>query len=214
MVLDHPTADLGPFVAVWWAAHAKRGSRRAYFTVETENEVEPPLPGGFDREKLYCRRSLGPIQSVSCPLPIRLAHDEWQQHLALSMATTDDDSPGSAEYLAWYVAGQRRRVEQRTARVWGAFDGGRLVGHVALHERDGEARFQMVATHADYRRRGICSSLMARAVASFRTRCPTGAAYIVAKAGSGPDRLYEDLGFSRISTLWETSAPTETLLSR
>lgn len=89
----------------------------------------------------------------------------------------------------------RRMVEQDRGRWYGAFHDNRLVGDLGLFSFDGLARFQLVETHPDHRRKGICRNLMYFAANDFLLTGEAEEMIVVAEEDSMESKIYQSLGF-------------------
>lgn len=87
--------------------------------------------------------------------------------------------------------------------IFGAFDGGRLVGitsmHFLRHMKGSEARIEDVVVDTEYRRRGICRALIMRAesmVPRFSQMLAPWPIYkITLAANPNAEEVYKKLGF-------------------
>lgn len=89
----------------------------------------------------------------------------------------------------------RRMVEQDRGRWYGAFHDNRLVGDLGLFSFDGTARFQLVESHPDHRRKGICRNLMYFAANDFLLTGDAEELIVVAEEDSMESKIYQSLGF-------------------
>ena len=81
--------------------------------------------------------------------------------------------------------------------LWfGAFLKGRLVGDLGLFHGDQFGRFQLVSTHPDYRRRGVCSTLLYHAGTLALKAMPIKTLVISADDGYFAKDIYALLGFA------------------
>ena len=95
------------------------------------------------------------------------------------------------------------RTRQRKAQIakglgqwFGAFDGDTLAGDMGIFHDDTLIRYQQVQTHPAYRRRGVCSALLAHALDWAQNRAPKATPVIVALADGDAGRLYRRAGFA------------------
>lgn len=89
----------------------------------------------------------------------------------------------------------RRMVEQDRGRWYGAFHDNRLVGDLGLFSFEGTARFQLVETHPDHRRRGVCRNLVYFAANDFLLTGDAEELILVAEEHSVESKIYQSLGF-------------------
>jgi GNAT superfamily N-acetyltransferase len=136
--------------------------------------------------------------------PIATEH-EWAAVRGL-MALDELDPDAAADvagwqnqFLDWRLGMYRARVQDGEGALFGAWDGGALIGVVGLmwSEALRLARYQCVLTHPTYRRQGICGRLLAQAHGHLAPRgWPT---IIVSDHASTQERLYTRLGFEPVS---------------
>lgn len=94
-----------------------------------------------------------------------------------------------------------RLMIKKNKGVWlGAFSEGRLVGDLGIFAEDGLARFQSVGTHPDFRRQGVCTSLIYQAARFAIEKMNVHQLVIVADPHYHAAALYESLGFKTIQT--------------
>ena len=78
---------------------------------------------------------------------------------------------------------------------FGAFLGSKLVGDLGLFVENGIGRFQNVTTHPDFRRRGICGTLV-HAVATYAlSNMGAKTLVMVADEAYHAAKIYESVGF-------------------
>ncbi len=124
----------------------------------------------------------------------------WQQGINLQMI--DPPSFCTLEEHRRYMT---RRVDRFRAMMqadvgswFGAFDGDRLVAQMGLYCDNNLARFQDVATHPDYRRRGICSTLLQHAANWAKTERRVEQLVIMVDPDFDALRIYETAGFKAV----------------
>lgn len=127
---------------------------------------------------------------------------DWEQGIQNQIATRAE---GFA--LASYTVFKRAQMARYRAMAraglgaWmGAFVGERLVGDLGIFAQDGVARFQSVGTHPDFRRRGVCATLVHAAAGFARSTLGARELVIVAEAHGGAGRIYRALGFRQTET--------------
>lgn len=106
----------------------------------------------------------------------------------------------------WYLKNQDQRsfvenslrdwrdlCERGLGRRYGAFLSGRVIGDCGYFVVDGTCRFNSVATHPEFRRRGVCSTLVYETgVQSLQT---ADRMIVVAASESEAGKVYRALGF-------------------
>ncbi|NNF05463.1 MAG: GNAT family N-acetyltransferase [Candidatus Eisenbacteria bacterium] len=80
---------------------------------------------------------------------------------------------------------------------WGAFVDDRLVGELGVYQENGLGRFQSVATHPDFRRRGVCGRLVYE-VSSRTLADGSDTLVIVADVDFHAAKIYESVGFNEV----------------
>lgn len=88
----------------------------------------------------------------------------------------------------------REMTDAGLGKRYGAFVEGRLVADLGIYRSGSLGRFNDVSTHRDFRRQGICSTLVHRA---SKTAFAEGVSrlVLVADQGSQAERIYRSLGF-------------------
>ena len=99
-----------------------------------------------------------------------------------------------------YAAGKIRMYRKLLAEgrgLWfGAFIDGRLAGDLGLFVFEGVGRFQTVGTHPDFRRRGVCGTLVYEAALQGLREMGAETLVMVADAQGHAAAIYESVGFA------------------
>jgi ribosomal protein S18 acetylase RimI-like enzyme len=165
--------------------------------------LEPFLAAGFILEEnaVLTAAELVPPPRWNDEVSIRpLSTDaEWAQALENQI-----DCHGGEFVLAEYRPFKARQMERYrrlagTGRgAWfGAFAGDRLVADLGVFVDGGLARYQAVETHPDFRRRGICGTLVYEAARYARAELGAQTLVITADEHYHAGAIYESLGFRR-----------------
>lgn len=94
----------------------------------------------------------------------------------------------------------RRMSEDGFGHWFGAFLGSQLVADLGIY-RDGRVgRFQMVETHPDFRRQGICGALVHQASNYALHEMGLETLVLVADPDDHPSRIYASVGFKKTET--------------
>ncbi|WP_328993988.1 GNAT family N-acetyltransferase [Kribbella sp. NBC_01245] len=126
-----------------------------------------------------------------------VSDDDWDRHLALSLAVHRMDVAGYEEFAAARNATYRKLVEHGRGAWFGAFEGAELVSALGLVSDGGEvARFQHVQTHESARGRGLASTLVHHASEYGLTELGAKTLVMVADPEYLAIRIYRALGFS------------------
>lgn len=136
--------------------------------------------------------------------------DDWEWEAALQCANLCREhghSEGSyIAYLRPKMARYRAMVQAGLGAWFGAFIDEELVAHLGLFVMEGIGRFQSVATHPRFRRRGLCGTLVHYAANYGRTHFGAQRLVMVADAHYHAARIYESVGFMpterRVSLTW------------
>lgn len=163
--------------------------------------VEPFLEAGFilNEHVVLTAEAVSPPPHPSGEVAIRpLATDaDWMQALENQVACHAAKFPG-AEYRRFKARQMEeyRRMAEAGLGAWlGAFLEGRLVADLGVFA-DGEvARFQAVETHPDFRRRGICGTLVYAGAQHALSALGARRLVMVADEHYHAARIYESLGF-------------------
>ncbi|MGE0527479.1 MAG: GNAT family N-acetyltransferase [Bdellovibrionales bacterium] len=89
----------------------------------------------------------------------------------------------------------RRMCEASLGYWYGAFLDGRLVGDLGIFVRDGIARYQSVGTHPDFRRQGVCGTLVWKSALHVQENKYVQTLVMVADEKYHAARIYESVGF-------------------
>jgi RimJ/RimL family protein N-acetyltransferase len=95
------------------------------------------------------------------PLDMEL---DWEDIIACNIACDPEEIAGAPDYIA-FKEGLRRAwrawVQSGDGLWWGAFIDDRLVGQAGMvHCPNNRGRYQSVETHPEFRRLGVCTSLV------------------------------------------------------
>lgn len=150
----------------------------------------------------------------SASVTVRRLHTDgdWRQEMLLRLEEGAEEGSlplHHAEFVERRTAEAARLVEAGTAQYFGAFHAGRLCSVVGIASDGwGVARFQNVATRADYRRQGLASQLVRVAGAFGVASMGARRLVIVADHGGPAARLYRSLGFSPVEAQLGLSVST------
>lgn len=124
--------------------------------------------------------------------------DDWEQATKLQGVTGVEQGHDAAGYLPYIKTRMKtcRRLTEEGLGIWfGAFSGDELVGDLGIYSNEQTARFQAVEIRKDYRRRGICASMVTAGVEWARARYPVVTPVIIADKESAAGRIYRRCGF-------------------
>lgn len=128
---------------------------------------------------------------------------DWEMALE-NQVVNRDDSFEEGPYRAFktmQLANYRAMQDAGLGHWFGAFIGPRLVADMGIFHGDGVSRFQLVGTHPDFRRRGICAALVHHVSQQAVAQHPDNQLVIIAEAGEAAERIYRSLGFESVEIL-------------
>jgi ribosomal protein S18 acetylase RimI-like enzyme len=161
-------------------AFAERGLQPNTAAVLTANRVyEPPY---VNREAVYRRL---------------ISDDDWRQSVDLELRADEDRGDATSHAFVEAKAATNRQLSEAGHGGWfGAFLDGRLVAQMGLFRASSAlARFQSVETDPEFRRRGLCGSLV-HAVAGFGYDALGATTLVmVADPADVAIRIYRSVGF-------------------
>jgi len=185
------------------AGHVAWGIDSVDGTIGAEDEL---AAAGFELSRdivLTATALRSPALDVDAELRPLAGDEEWRQALALRIACLPDDEHHSEPFVRAHLAGARALCERGSATWFGAFEGGTLRAALGVvSDGDGLARFQMVETHPDARRRGLASALVHRA-GSAALDAGAETLVIVADPAYHAIDLYRAVGFEDRETTVE-----------
>ena len=178
-----------------------------------QNDYQEFLDAGFEFEPslVLAAKQLKSPPHLNKDIRIQkmTADRDWDDVIALQMRCADP------KYLADYAAHERfkraqfaeyRKLSEAGRGFWfGAYLGSVLVADLGIFYEGKIGRYQVVETHPDYRKKGICGSLVYEAgTTAFKE---FGVTELVMEAD--PDyhaaRIYESVGFLPGSTTYSLS---------
>ncbi|HET7513556.1 MAG TPA: GNAT family N-acetyltransferase [Gaiella sp.] len=184
-------------------ADAFPGARHVAWGIDTVDgtigaEVEL-LEAGFEatRDTVLAATALrAPDRAVEAALRPLSGDDDWRRLLELRIACLPDDEHYSEPFVRAHVTGSRALCDRGLATWFGAFDRGTLRAALGIvTDGGGLARFQMVETHPDARRRGLARALLHRA-GSAALDAGAETLVIVADPAYHAIDLYRSVGFA------------------
>jgi len=190
------------------ADHVAWGIDSVDGTIGAEDELER---AGFElsRDTVLTATALRrPGRDVEAELRPLAGDEDWQQALGLRLACLPDDERHTEPFVRAHLAGSRALCERGVATWFGAFEEGTLRAALGIVSVEGDlARFQMVETHPEARRRGLATALLHRAgTAALAAGAST--LVIVADPGYHAIEAYRAVGFvDRESTAEVTRRP-------
>lgn len=169
-------------------------------------EIGAFLEAGFTVETsvVMTARSVNPPPKLNTNCVIRTleANADWAEWLEMEMAlnaaqpeSERESADGYRVYQERKAAEYRRMVEAGWGHWFGAYLDGRLAASLGLFVRDGVGRFQEVGTHPDFRRRGLCGTLVHHVALEGLQRMGAKVLVMVADPDDVAAAIYESVGF-------------------
>lgn len=165
--------------------------------------VEPFLAGGFRLEEnaVLTAEALFPPPHCNTEIEIRplSSNAEWAEAVDVHVAVSAEEFSGSGirPFKALQLARYRRMAEAGRGVWMGAFLDGRMVAGLGVFTEGRLARFQQVGTHPDFRRRGICGTLVYESARYASSTLGAERLVMLADEHYHAGRIYEALGFRR-----------------
>lgn len=157
------------------------------------------LAAGFEvsrHEVLACERIVRPDRLNSAwQYRPACSRQDWNSVIETALLVNRDEAGFDRAFLERKFRAIRRVVLAGQGSWWGAWDGKINIAHMGLFWKDGLIRFQDVATHPEYRRQGLCRSLLYTACQtsqdSYGTSC-----FVIMPEDAAVSRIYLTVGFS------------------
>ncbi len=156
-----------------------------------------------DRGDVLTARAVRPPPRPNRDAVVRemASEGDWAAVERLQVATSMASfGPECESWARRMVAHQRRLVEAGRGRWLGAFASGdrdaRLVADLGIFVADGVGRFQAVETDPDFRRRGVCGTLVHRAAEVALAELGAHVLVMMADPDYHAARIYESVGFA------------------
>lgn len=162
--------------------------------------------GGFGvlRNKVLATGEIKKPTKIRSDLVVRSLESEsdWLQYLDVHL---DKEWPYGEEsqqrdFLNDEISDFKKIIDLGKGKRFGAFQGTRLVGDLGVFWKDGHVRFNNVATHPEYRRQGVCTTLV-YSVSSELLRDGFKKLVMEADQDYHAAKIYENLGFKHVETV-------------
>jgi N-acetylglutamate synthase-like GNAT family acetyltransferase len=130
-----------------------------------------------------------------------LTTEDWEQAVQLRIECNDDHEPeGYKIYVKRKMLEYQRMTEAGLGNWWGAFLDGKMVSSLGLFLEHGVGRFQSVETHANYRRQGLCGTLVYTAAKHALEHHKPNVLVMCADPEYHAAKIYESVGFKPTET--------------
>jgi len=122
---------------------------------------------------------------------------EWQQAINNQIACRepDHDIESYTQFKIDQMLRYRKMTKAGVGHWFGAFLGDKMVADLGIFQVDNRARFQSVVTHPDYRRLGICGTLVYKSSRYAFEKMNVKTLVMIADEEYHAARIYESVGF-------------------
>lgn len=164
-------------------------------------EVQPFIDAGFQlvQSVILTTQQVNAPRKYNHEVVVRALVEDWEWEQALQNQVDCRPPEHSLEgYLPFKKAKMARYREMQRSGLgdwFGAFLGDRLVADLGLFCIDGIGRFQSVETAPEFRRQGICGTLVYQAALHGFERLGAKTLVMVADEHYHAARIYESVGF-------------------
>lgn len=167
-----------------------------------EGSADLFVKDGFVLEKsiVMIAREIKIPPKINNELVIRpiLSESDWGMVLenhVLCRADHFDEAP-YRKFALKRIDNYRLMIKAKKGFWMGAFLGDVLVGELGIYSENGLGRFQTVGTHPDYRRLGVCSTLVYQTLIFARENLCVSQFVMVADPEYHAAKIYESVGFT------------------
>lgn len=169
-------------------------------------EIQPFIVDGFslERSSVMVADNIVLPPKLNSELVVRpiLTEEDWgailENHVACR-AEHFDEKP-YRKFAARKISDYRLMIKKNKGLWMGAFLGNKLVGDLGLFVENGLGRFQNVGTHPDFRRQGVCSTLLYQTAIMALQKMNVNKLVIVADPLYHAIKIYESVGFKTTET--------------
>ncbi len=168
------------------AAFARRGMETEAAAVMTATSVNPP-----------------PLPNTAATYRLLSSDDDWAQSVRLRVRCEEDglEPQEQQRYAAARVASNRQLGQVGHGGWFGAFLDGELVSQLGLYTASpGVARYQTVETAPEFRRRGLCGTLVHHVGTYGFERLQARTLVMVADPHDAAINVYRSVGFQEAET--------------
>ncbi|MGE0764541.1 MAG: GNAT family N-acetyltransferase [Bdellovibrionales bacterium] len=156
---------------------------------------------GLEDKAVLSAQSVVRPQKFNRDLEVRplSTQKEWQQMWRLQVDCAHDNLP-KVEWEKFYLSQGLRyqaMVKAGLGQWYGGFLNGKLVAGLGIFHREGVGRFQIVCTHPEFRRQGLCGTLVYRSAQHAIEQMEVRDLVMCADPGYYAIKVYESVGFKR-----------------
>lgn len=169
-------------------------------------EIEQFLSDGFEIERsavMSASHIIRPAKMLTNLLIRPIASEaEWEQVIDNQVFARDQKFTEGPyrKFTIKKMNNYKKMIEEKKGLWMGAFFNGKLVGDLGIFYESGLARFQAVVTHPDFRRLGVCSTLLYKTCQYAGEHFRVSEFVIVADPDYHAAAVYESLGFKTCET--------------
>lgn len=170
-------------------------------SLASESEIENFKQAGFhlDRAKVLSTSQVNAPPKMNGQIQVRALQtdSEWEEaiHLQVECREPQYDRNTHEVFKRRQFLDYKKMHDQGLGHRYGAFLNGQLVGELGIFHENGIARFQNVCTHPEFRRQGICGTLVYQAAKQALTKFPIQTLVMEADADYHAASIYESVGF-------------------
>jgi ribosomal protein S18 acetylase RimI-like enzyme len=170
--------------------------------VEDKGEVEEFIENGYALgiNQLLAARELEKPNKVNKKIKVRKlkSDQDWEDVIDLQVLCADPKYLDETYYdfKRNQMINYRKMSEEGLGSWYGAFLDGEMVGDLGIYTVEDIARYQNVGTHPEYRKQGICSTLVYKAAELAAKEYGVSKFTIVADADSVAATIYKNLDLS------------------
>lgn len=177
------------YVFTWESENGETGDFREFTTANFAHETA----------KVLTAKKLNPPSHVNGLVKIRklLSDDDWAKalHLQVLCAHPDFANEHYEDFKRPQMENYRKMAEAGMGAWFGAFLGDKLVGDLGIFHEGDLGRYQSISTHPDYRRQGICGTLVFKSGQVAFEEYQIKQLVMEADADYHAARIYESVGF-------------------
>lgn len=163
----------------------------------------------FDRAVVLTSSKLNPPKFFNQDIIIKRIETEIEWNSVLELQVLCADEKYVNEYYLDFKKAQMRNyqkmVKAEMGHWYGAFLDNKLVGDLGIFHNGEIARYQNVGTHPDFRKKGICGSLVYQAGLIAQKDYKINSLVMEADPEYHAARIYESVGFKPTETNYSLS---------
>lgn len=176
-----------------------------------KGDYQPFLDHGFEFDESVVlttdKLNSPPRRNDKVDIRVVTTDAEWQELLECKIKNRDDKF--SEKNFREYWMGQKKKFhamwQQEIGAWFGAYIKGSLVANLGVFHKEGLARYQSVETNADYRRQGICGTLVYEASQMMLKKHNIHTFVMEADPEYHAAKIYESVGFKAMERNYSLS---------